>query len=560
MYNRRKIFRAGRRAMIDKIRWPSSKYGTAHLARGSVATTGEYGANLGTATESQKLARKRDGWYGRGGYGRDIGGRIGSVAGGFFGNRKAGKVIGSMLGNAGERWLGGGLYSGSGLYTGRGGYDAEHTNNLIAGGGGSVPHMTGAGDETGAVTINHSEYISDIYAPGTQGGGAVSFQNTAYALNPAIASTFPFLSQIAQNYDEYEFVQLIFHYRSTTTDIGNSTTGQCGTVILCTNYNAATAPFTDKQSMLEYAHAHDCKLTEHMTHGVECDPNKSAMSPCLFTRANPVVINQDLKTYDKGVFQIAIANCPVAYNGFPVGELWVDYTVTLRKPKLFVTRGLEIDRDAFYASTNVESTMSLVSSSALVIPTLTLGPLGSYGAGLRGQQNNIGSLIQIVAGGMGPASAYKITLPATYTGPLRIMINISVRGPGALWASTASVGGGLQSFFATTGNISSINDLYDAYGIPSSSDGSCSTNTTTGAVQWDIEYHAFVQMATQGVDNTLTIGPIGIAGPIAGTYQIQSASIDISQYQTLQNANQNSNSTQFRPFYINNVGALQIPT
>ena len=560
MYNRRKLMAAGRKAMINKIRWPSSKYGTAHIPRGSAATVAMYGANLGTASEEQKAARRANGWVGRGGYGRRFGGTLGKMAGGFFGNEKLGGALGGALGNLGEKFFSRGLYTGRGVYTGRGDYTADisHSNNLISGGGGSVPHMSGAGDETGAVTINHTEYISDIYAPGTQGGGAVSFQNTPYALNPGLASTFPFLSQIAQNYDEYEFVQLIFHYRSTTTDIGNSTTGQCGTVILCTNYNAASAPFTDKQSMLEYAHAHDCKLTEHMTHGVECDPDKSAMAPCLFTRANPVVINQDLKTYDKGVFQIAIANCPVAYNGFPVGELWVDYTVTLRKPKLFVTRGLEIDRDAFYASSNVESTMSLVSTSAIVNPVLTLGPVGSYGAGLRGQQNNIGSLVQIVAGAMGPASAYKITLPATYTGPLRIVFNISVRGPGALWAATSAAGGG--AFGTQSGNLSVINDLYDAYGIPINYDVSCSTNTSTGAIEWHYEYHVFVQMATQGVDNTITLGPIPIPGPVAGTYLIQSAAIDISQYQTLQNANQNSNSPAFRPLYINNVGAIQIPT
>ena len=520
----------------------------------------KYGMSKRFCTPAQAQMRMMSGYTGRGAYsGRSIGRALGGMAGGFFGNKKLGGAIGAALGNAGQRYLGGGLYTGSGLYSGSGLYTSEHANNLIAGGGGgSAPGFAGSGDETGAVTISHSEYISDIYAPGTQGGGAVSFQNTPYALNPAIASTFPFLSQIAQNYDEYEFVQLIFHYRSTTTDIGNSTTGQCGTVILCTNYNAATAPFTDKQSMLEYAHAHDCKLTEHMTHGVECDPAKSAMAPCLFTRANPVVINQDLKTYDKGVFQIAIANCPVAYNGFPVGELWVDYTVTLRKPKLFVTRGLEIDRDAFYASTNVEASMNLFSSSAIVAPVLTLGPVGSYGAGLKGQQNNIGSLVQIVTGGMGVASAYKITLPATYTGPLRIIVNISVRGPGALWASTNPVGS--LFFLAQTGNINSINDLYDAYGIPNAADVTCSTNTATGAVEWHLEYHVFIQMATQGIDNTLTLGPQPVVGVAAGTYNIQSAAIDISQYQTLQNANQNSNSTQFRPLYINNVGAIQIPT
>lgn len=295
-----------------------------------------------------------------------------------------------------------------------------------------------------------------------------------------------------------------------------------------------------------------------MTHGVECDPDKSAMSPSLFVRANPVVINQDLKTYDKGLFQIAIANCPVAYNGFPVGELWVDYTVTLRKPKLFVTRGLEIDRDAFYSSTLVEPTMTLRSPGAAGPCVLTLGPIGSYGAGLRGQQNNIGSLVQVVAGGMGPASGYKIILPATYTGPLRIMVNISAKGTGAYWADTAQ-----GAFYnVLTGNLNAINDLYDAYGIPINYNMTISQGYVNGNREWTLEFHVFVQMATQGIDNTITLGPnpLGSLNPNAANYDIQSASIDVAQYQTLQNANQNSNSTSFRPLFINNVGAIQIPT
>ena len=525
----------------------------------------KFGISKALSTPDQKYARMAHNYNGRGVYslGREVGGKFGRAVGGIFGQRKLGTALGRFGGKALENlsrglYTGGGV-SGSGLYTGSGAYssgDMNHSNNLMAGGGGSVPsYTTSVGDETGAVLISHSEYISDIYAPGTQGGPAVSFQNQPYALNPALSATFPFLSQIAQNYDEYEFVQLVFHYRSTTTDIGNSTTGQCGTVILCTNYNAASAAFTDKQSMLEYAHAHDCKLTEHMTHGVECDPSKSAMSPSLFTRANPVVINQDLKTYDKGLFQIAIANCPVAYNGFPVGELWVDYSVVLRKPKLFVTRGLEIDRDAFYSSTNVEPTMSLVSTNILNPPVLTLGPIGSYGAGLRGQQNNIGCLVQIATGALGqPANAYNITFPASYTGPLRVVLAVSVRGPGALWASQV----GFQ--FITGGNINLINDLYDSYGIPTFNAFSVSVNTTTGAVEFRAEMHIFVQMATQGINNTLLFGPLPIAGVAVGSYTIQSASLDITQYQTLQNANQNSNSTAFRPLYINNVGAIQIPT
>ena len=554
------------RDLQGRLDHPKADFSRIYLRRGTPFSLENFGASSRAASDEQKLNRSNAMMTGRGKYSlgrslRALGGyakSVGKVARTGVdivervGRARAGLSRGLYTGSAG----GSGLYTGAGLYTGSGVYTGpeHHTNNLIAGSKSRVPHFMGAGDETGAVTIMHREYISDIYAPGVTAGPAISFQNTAYALNPALASTFPFLSQIAQNYDEYEFLQLIFHYRSTTTDIGSSTTGQCGTVILCTNYNAATAPFTDKQSMLEYAHAHDCKLTEHMTHGVECDPAKSAMSPSLFCRANPVVINQDLKTYDKGLFQIAIANAPSAYNGFPVGELWVEYSVVLRKPKLFVTRGLEIDRDAFFSSTNVESTM-VYSTNAAAVPTLILGPLGSVSSGLKGQQNNIGALVAVSSA---IQSNYVVTLPATYTGPLRIVLDISVR-VAAQWANSNA----FPNFvFNTTGNVSNINDLYDAYGLPTFYENACSQFVTTNTWSWKLEIHVFVQMATQGVNNTITLGPNLITNPaiISYTTPVQSVSLDITQYQTLQNAQQNSNTPAFRPLYINNVGAITIPS
>jgi hypothetical protein len=298
---------------------------------------------------------------------------------------------------------GSGLYQGSGAYT--------NTNNIIEGGlgtydpvaGGSLKQVTGSYDETGAFCISNKEYVSDVFGPGVAGGPAIAFQNTAYPLNPALQSVFIWLSQIACNFEEYEFKQLLFHYRSTVSEATNNTSGQVGTVIMATNYNSALSNFADKQTMIEYAHAASCRITDHMTHGVECDPTKSALgNGILYTRANPVITGQDLKTYDLGKFQLAISNCPAAYNGFPIGELWVEYVCELRKPKVFSSRALDTDQDIF--CTPNAATTSYVGGSPL---GTTLGVPASL---FTGQQNNIGCRLTVTA-----ANTATITFPPLTT-------------------------------------------------------------------------------------------------------------------------------------------------
>ena len=451
-----------------------------------------------------------------------------------MGNRFITKGVPRLLGAAQQATNFGGQFAGRGAYS-----DATHVNNLMMDGGSStssVPVFTNTGDETGTVVITHREYVSDIYAPGVANGNAVNFENRPFALNPALQSSFPFLSQIAQNYDEYEFVQLVYSYRSTTTDNGTTSTGQCGTVIMCTNYNASASPFSDKQTMVEYAHAHSCKLTEHMIHGVECDPSKSALSTQLYTRSNPVVTSQDLKTYDKGVFQIAIANCPATFNGFPVGELWVDYTVALRKPKLFVSRGLEIDRDQFYCSTGTDSSIGITRSASALTSVNWFGTKDSW---LQGQQNNIGCAIEPLPVGVN-TQGIRITFPASYSGPLKIQLNCRLST-----VSQVQAGGGSQ-YYSKTGNVQFINDKFSKGVV---------TNELTLADAFATVYEidVYVSSATQGVNNSITLQstqPTLVSGGSASTTPIQAVELSIEQYQTQSGINQSASEITYKPIFV----------
>jgi len=228
-------------------------------------------------------------------------------------------------------------------------------NNDIVDGGAGQDIPTFSGGPT-SVCISHKEYISDVFGP--EGGG--QFQNTFYSINPGIERTFPWLSQIAVNYEEYTLKQCIFTFRSTVTDFV-ATNGQVGSIIMATQYNPSDTPFQSKQDAMEYDMAMSGKCSANMLHGVECDPAQLSGSPGKYVRAGPVRSDDDLKQYDWGNLNVAISNIPKEFVNQALGELWVSYTIELRKPKFFVSRGLNILRDTFVGSWTVPGAVEDIS-------------------------------------------------------------------------------------------------------------------------------------------------------------------------------------------------------
>ena len=511
LYNERKA-----QAIIDAIAVAPKLAGSDGQAYGD-----------GTAMQTKAAANRAMyggvGMYtGRGGFWSDIGDKIGDTFGPGFGDMgKAGRNIGHVFDK-----LSSGGFLGRGMYTGRGAYTGSaenpHVNSIVDGGGATNSPLFGG--DMGTINVIHREYLTDIYGPPVGN----SFLVQDYSINPALAASFPFLSQIAANYDEYEFKQLMYTYKSTTTDIGNSTTGQCGTVIQAVNYNADAAPFSDKGSMMEYFGAVSCKVTESSRCGVECDPTQNAGPAILHTRANPVIVGQDLKTYDVGTYQLAIANSPAAYANLPIGELWVDYAVQLRKPKLFTNRGLSIDRDLFIQSSFAPMLSSL---SALN----WFGPVGNLSY-LSAQQNNIGCLIlpgvqTQYTGTTSPvqtrsnvSGALSIVIPAAYNGNLRVTVNISGYNLKAYQIPYSSY----QSNFLL-GNVVQCNDIYapTSLGNPAIFTGATSGNilTVTGAPVFPFVVGATIIVPGSTTNIPVTIVSFGTGTGGNGTYNLSTTAL-----------------------------------
>jgi len=405
-------------------------------------------------------------WMGRGAY--SLGKQYRKIAQSKFGRKVRGIGEGAALGFLAGGPAGaavGGEIGGMGLYTGRGTY-----NSLISGGDASMGFM-GSFDETEGMTITDTEYISDIY-----GAPDAKFQTLSYQLNPGLQQIFPKLSQFAANFEEYEWVQLIFSFKSTI-DATTASTGNTGSILMATNYNPSALPYTDKEAVLQSHGGNSGRLTEDLVHGIECDPDKSVGDMEKYVRTSPVIAGEDIKTYDHGLFQIALNNTPTDFRNKQVGELWCSYTVRLRKPRLFAARGNGIQKDLFVSNTG---------ETALL-------PLGTNSLMLRGQQNSIGC--QITQSG---ANAVKITFPASVCG----LFNIVLRLDGASATSTFTIG---ALGYTLTGNCELVNNQYatgsNASDTPGSYVGPLATAAAVGQVTFG--FSVYCKSATDGINNSI---------------------------------------------------------
>lgn len=368
--------KAGRKVIKEdvkakrKVSYPRKDYGTITIPvpRYTAAGQEQFGITQATAN-NQQLANRAfynfsgDGEYfrGNGMYQTGPGGQTNmrhtgrfSGEGGFFddlGNFfvRAGKtlipvakdvarVAAPVIGNAIAPGIGGMVGSAAAnAFLGEGEYEVNDNpmmiahepvikyNNLINSGSlqtKSTAIIESAGDETGDLIFTHNEYIHDLTS------STADFHTLErFEINPGIFGSFPLLSQFAQHYEEYDFIQCIFEYKSLVTD-GNSTAA--GSVMLCPNYNASNPNLPDKRSIENASGAVSGKVTGSLFCGIECANDKTAYGGIKYVRTVDIDA-AGRRMYDLGFLQIAAQGVPA---GLAIGELWCRYKVRLSKLKV----------------------------------------------------------------------------------------------------------------------------------------------------------------------------------------------------------------------------------
>jgi hypothetical protein len=255
-----------------------------------------------------------------------LGGAAGALAGGRYGMGIPGSAIGGKLG--------GFLGKGMSRILGFGDYTVTH-NSLVKEGmaiapGEAVPAFGVIGHAT---RVRHREYIGDIVIPSSP----TEFVSSSYTINPGNSTTFPWLSALAANYQQYRFEGLVFEFKTLSSDI--TAGGALGSLMLATNYDVLESPYADKVHLENSQYAVSAKPSQSQIHTIECDPAASTQNLWYVRDSSSSTSTGDDRFYDLGKFQVATAGLP-GTEGSVLGELWASYDVSLFKPEIVTQSNL----------------------------------------------------------------------------------------------------------------------------------------------------------------------------------------------------------------------------
>lgn len=253
--------------------------------------------------------------------------------------RKLGGSIGSI---AGQRDLGENVADfASRLFTkitGKGDYSVS-SNSLWSSGPGGTTHVSPSiatfSSEVEGIRVCHKELVRTVYS-------SQNFATSEIFLNPGLTETFPWLAQIAVNFEFYKFNGLVFQYRPTS-GVYNAATPALGTVLLATQYDVVEPSFESKQEMMSSCYSTSSVPSAETWHPIECRPMTmtTVVHKTRHGSYNYLPVGAARQLYDHGKTTLAAEGNPSS--GFAMGELWLTYDVSLFKPKMIPGGMISVD-------------------------------------------------------------------------------------------------------------------------------------------------------------------------------------------------------------------------
>lgn len=179
----------------------------------------------------------------------------------------------------------------------------------------------------GDARVVHREYIADVI--GSNDDPSV-FKVDGYPVNPGQATTFPWLSKLAVNYESYRFNKLRFIYQP----IAPSTTP--GTIMLTFDYDAQDPAPADKKQAASYRSTVRTAPWQQVDHVSK--PEDLHKLPTNYVRPGFPPPGTDIKTYDIG--NLFVISEGIDAKLYDCGELYAEYDVQLMTPVFETSQGL----------------------------------------------------------------------------------------------------------------------------------------------------------------------------------------------------------------------------
>lgn len=218
----------------------------------------------------------------------------------------------------------------------------------------------------GLIRLRHCEFVTSV-------AGATTFTATSMSINPGLVTMFPWLSQIANNFESYVFHALSFQF------VTKKSSATAGDVMIAVDFDAADATPTSEQEMTSFQGYSTNSVWRNFA---SVQSAKNLRKSLTYYTRQAAVANTDIKTYDVGNLVYAVDACADTTS---IGRLLVCYDIELLTPQMYnpltspiserVDGGGSISDTAVFGTVPVYEGNSLATAAS---STLTFAQPGQY--------------------------------------------------------------------------------------------------------------------------------------------------------------------------------------
>lgn len=209
-------------------------------------------------------------------------------------------------------------------FFGRGDYNLKANSLVDAGGVVADDLKITYGDTRRETRISYREFVKDIVSDADG-----NFKIESFSLNPTNQELFPWLSGIANQWEQCKINGIMFEYVSLASD-SNTGNRTLGSIMMATDYDIFDNTYLSKREMMNSAYSNEAKVSSHLVHGVECARGET-FHPLMFTGTPPA--GADPRDYSLGNFQIATQGGATGSEDV-LGSLYVHYDITFLKEQI----------------------------------------------------------------------------------------------------------------------------------------------------------------------------------------------------------------------------------
>jgi hypothetical protein len=175
--------------------------------------------------------------------------------------------------------------------------------------------------KNGSTCISHKEFIGNIFST------APTFTVALFQpINPGLSTLFPWLAQIAANFETYKFRKLRFHY------LTRAPTTTPGSIYIAIDYDPADPAPVNEQQLSTYEGCQNFAVWTESRLFIADEKALFSIGPKKFVRTGALIGVETPQAYDVGSLIIATSD---SSGSFPQswGKLWVEYECEFYTPQ-----------------------------------------------------------------------------------------------------------------------------------------------------------------------------------------------------------------------------------